>query len=79
MQVTIMIQNLSLNLNILINLVKLKSELKRIQAQYIFIVQNMKAMIVVLMAMLIDAIIMIKLEANVRVTDILYIMVPCVK
>ena len=79
MQVTIMIQNLSLNLNILINLVKLKSELKRIQAQYIFIVQNMKAMIVVLMAMLMDAIIMIKLEANVRVTDILYIMVPCVK
>ena len=41
--------------------------------------QNNKAMIVVLMAMLMDAIIMIKLEANVRVTDILYIMVPCVK
>ena len=78
MQVTIAIQNLSLVLNTVIH-VKLESGLKRIQAQYIFIVQNTKAMTAVLMLMLMDVIIIMEMEASVLVAEILYIMALSLK
>ena len=78
MRTTIMIHGLISILNMVIH-AKLKSGLKRIQVQYIFIVHKTKAMIVVLMLTLMDAIVMTEMEVNVRVKYILYIMVPGVK